>query len=392
MKIYQDSKLPFAVTFNLDAGSMSVSVVEQDGSIKGIWKEIKESPKEFVDVLVNNFDVITEGDSSEDKARKWSILAELYSHIGLYPLYGFEYEGIEICNPYTTEEGFYQVENPEAYYGQAYLDWLKRFEHDVVDFPWPMPKHFSDSSWHNDTCGSITSEYHVLQIFCDAVNPDNREIDGHSRFTIIQSDRYGEVDALINHFEYYTDALDFINQYQIKERTLKKTIPLWADAFGLTREDLLTQYEVAFYEAVEATEAMVEKSLKEAFDAVCDVHWMDGMIKHLSNGERTIEAGVNRVLDAAVKQFGPVITEHLEQAKQDVLDSNFSKLCLTEENLNATIAKYEAMGLEVESQNMGGFWVVRSAKNQVGSDGKDYGHRKALKSVSFHEPEFAFLN
>lgn len=171
-----------------------------------------------------------------------------------------------------------------------------------------------------------------------------------------------------------------------------KTIPAWADAFGFTRDDLLTQYEVAVYESVEMIEAMTEKSLRQAFDAVCDFDWMHNMVVHLSNGERSLEAANERILKAAVTQFGAVILKHLEQAKKDVLDSNFSKLCPNENERDQTIKKYEAMGLEVESELIGDFWVVRSAKSQVDANGKDYGYRKALKAVGFFEPKFEFLD
>lgn len=172
---------------------------------------------------------------------------------------------------------------------------------------------------------------------------------------------------------------------------MKKTVPIWSDAFGFTQDDLLTQYEVAFYEAVEMIEAMAGKSLRQAFDAVFDIDWMHQMVVHLSAGERSLEAGRQRVLEAAVRQFGPVIMEHYEQAKQDVLESNFSKLCPSVDDRNQTIEKYERMGLVVEAECIGEFWVVRSAQNQVDCNNKDYGYRKALKSVSFHEPKFAFL-
>lgn len=172
---------------------------------------------------------------------------------------------------------------------------------------------------------------------------------------------------------------------------MKKTIPIWSDAFGFTKDDLLTQYEVAVYEAVEMVEAMANKSLREAFDAVCDFNWMHNMVVHLSNGERSLEAANNRILKSAIKQFGPVILEYIEQAKEDVLNSNFSKLCLAEGERDQTIKKYESMGLEVESELIGDFWVVRSAKNQVDANGKDYGYRKALKAVGFFDPKFEFL-
>jgi len=35
---------------------------------------------------------------------------------------GFEVDGVWICNPTTTENGFQEI-NPLEYYGQKYVDW-----------------------------------------------------------------------------------------------------------------------------------------------------------------------------------------------------------------------------------------------------------------------------
>jgi metal-sulfur cluster biosynthetic enzyme len=172
---------------------------------------------------------------------------------------------------------------------------------------------------------------------------------------------------------------------------MKKTIPMWAKAFGFNESDLTTQLEVAVYEAVEAIEAVEKMDIRQGFDAVCDFDWMNEMVKHLSDEGRSLEGANKRLLDAVDSRFGGVIRTHLHQAKYDVLESNFSKLCSTEDYLKETIEKYRNLGIETESEKIGGFWVVRSSKNQTDANNKDYGYRKALKSVEFFEPEFSFL-
>lgn len=170
---------------------------------------------------------------------------------------------------------------------------------------------------------------------------------------------------------------------------MSMSVKEWANAFGFTKEDLVTQYEVAVYELVEFCESMSDKDLREVFDAVADFHWMTQMVYILSNGERDLDVAMERVVATADKQFG-VISKYLSLASQDVLESNYSKLCSSKDALNKTISKYEAMGVLVESEKIGDYWVVRSAANQC-VDGKDYGYRKALKSVEFFEPKFSFI-
>jgi hypothetical protein len=175
---------------------------------------------------------------------------------------------------------------------------------------------------------------------------------------------------------------------------MEKTIPNWADACGLKQEDLLTQYEVAVFEACEIIEAIAEKDLVEVLDGISDLSWMSEMVQHLSNGERSLELAVRRVIAAAEKSFGSSIRENLQKSHEAVLKSNYSKFCTSKKQLEETIAKYQSpnIGIDVEFERIGDVFVVRSAKNQTGHDNKDYGQRKILKSTGYFEPDYSFLH
>lgn len=70
-----------------------------------------------------------------------------------------------------------------------------------------------------------------------------------------------------------------------------------------------------------------------------------------------------------------------------VLTSNLSKFCKNQEELEATVAKYQAIGVEVAPGGKFPFAYVKSAKDQmIGDDPCPAG--KFLKGVGFKEPDF----
>lgn len=70
-----------------------------------------------------------------------------------------------------------------------------------------------------------------------------------------------------------------------------------------------------------------------------------------------------------------------------VFDSNYSKLCATQEQLDASIAKYAAIGVEVLGQGTLPEASIISAKDQT-VDGVFYPKGKFLKGVGFKKPVF----
>ena len=79
-----------------------------------------------------------------------------------------------------------------------------------------------------------------------------------------------------------------------------------------------------------------------------------------------------------------------------ICESQFTKFDDSEEAAEKTKQKYLDLGVEtyqirkqLGSAEDDNFWIVtKSAKDQVGKDGKDYPKDKWLKSTNFKEPEF----
>lgn len=76
-----------------------------------------------------------------------------------------------------------------------------------------------------------------------------------------------------------------------------------------------------------------------------------------------------------------------------VTASNLSKVCNGKACLERTYEKYNAIGVELRHEEVEpDVYVVFSAKQQTGTDGKVYDDNKFLKSVDFYEPVFPSLS
>lgn len=105
------------------------------------------------------------------------------------------------------------------------------------------------------------------------------------------------------------------------------------------------------------------KNIDQVRDAICDILVFTLGLAHM--------AGVPVVEDMA-----------------EVDRSNMSKFCATEEDLWETMIKYRDLGVDTYVEGDFPMVRVKSAKEQVGLDGKQYQAHKMLKSVSFSEPTF----
>lgn len=103
------------------------------------------------------------------------------------------------------------------------------------------------------------------------------------------------------------------------------------------------------------------KNLTEVRDAICDILVFTLGLAHL--------AGV------------PVDDDMAEVDR-----SNMSKFCPDEDDLTETLMKYRDLGVDVYVDGEFPMVRVKSSKEQVGLDGKQYQAHKMLKSVSFSEP------
>lgn len=72
-----------------------------------------------------------------------------------------------------------------------------------------------------------------------------------------------------------------------------------------------------------------------------------------------------------------------------ITDSLFSRLCQDQADLDATVAKYTALGLKVYTEGKFPRACVKAAEDFVDAAGNDYRKGKFLKSVSYHKPVFA---
>lgn len=76
-----------------------------------------------------------------------------------------------------------------------------------------------------------------------------------------------------------------------------------------------------------------------------------------------------------------------------VTASNLSKVCNGKACLERTYEKYNKIGVELRHEEVEpDVYVVFSAKQQAGTDGKVYDDNKFLKSVDFYEPVFPSLS
>lgn len=76
-----------------------------------------------------------------------------------------------------------------------------------------------------------------------------------------------------------------------------------------------------------------------------------------------------------------------------VTASNLSKVCNGKACLERTYEKYNGIGVELRHEEVEpDVYVVFSAKQQTGTDGKVYDDNKFLKSVDFYEPVFPSLS
>jgi hypothetical protein len=89
----------------------------------------------------------------------------------------------------------------------TYYD-LPFFDRCLFDIKNLIPKNWENVSYGNDTCPSFEFKGH--QIFIDNENPTEREIQGGKRFVIIDSDRYGFGETLLETDNFFK-VLEFVN-------------------------------------------------------------------------------------------------------------------------------------------------------------------------------------
>lgn len=203
---------------------------------------------------------------------------------------------------------------------------------------------------------------------------------------------------------------------------VEKSIENWVDICDLVNDDISTQLTVTITEVMETYEGLLgilegnfrptnivedydykdpehfkkltdflNHSLDEVVDGLADVDWMVTLIKHLDpNIDLTyiytrLFAKMERWLGMGEGEFN--LAESVEVRKQRVLNSNYSKFCTTEEEVERSVKKYQDIGVEVKAIQNLGYYVLKSKASQHGSDGKDYPKNKIVKGILFVDPK-----
>lgn len=174
-----------------------------------------------------------------------------------------------------------------------------------------------------------------------------------------------------------------------------RTIPQWGQTAGLTTLDLLSQVEVAFSEAVELAIGLMERDPQEIMDGLVDIDWMVNITESLSLdpmvgmyvGQFNLRPHLEQLIEKVQIHYPGLVEMYFEDFKQAVLESNFSKFCTTEEDAQASVAKYLEIGVTTFYVFVDGLYVIRSSADQTGTDGVVYGYNKILKGVDYVKPK-----
>jgi len=86
----------------------------------------------------------------------------------------------------------------------------------AADFP-ALPPTFTDTSWHNDACPSMTSDVYGLTIWIDYADPDQREHPDTKRFTVGHQEAGVEIGCESFDSDDWTEVLTYILKKAMKE-------------------------------------------------------------------------------------------------------------------------------------------------------------------------------
>ena len=168
---------------------------------------------------------------------------------------------------------------------------------------------------------------------------------------------------------------------------MKKTIENWVDLCGMNEQDIPMQFEVYGSELIEVISGIAEKNHQEIMDGVADSHWMINTIKYISKEKIDLSHQLDDLIEEVDKIYPQLVEKNFESFKKAVLESNYSKFCVNEKEVEQTREKYKEKGVLIKSKKIGEFYVIRSAKTVRGNDGKMYPQDKILKGIDYFEPQ-----
>lgn len=127
-------------------------------------------------------------------------------------------------------------------------------------------------------------------------------------------------------------------------------------------ESIERQAKIMLSEANEVMKAVNERNFIQLIDGIGDVTTTNDGLAHITgvNGDTVLRC---------------------------VFDSNMSKFCANQAEVDATIEKYAALGVELTVHGEFPFAYVRSAKEQQ-LNGETIPAGKFLKGINYREPDF----
>ena len=132
----------------------------------------------------------------------------------------------------------------------------------------------------------------------------------------------------------------------------------------------------------------------------------DATMNSISNEVANIQSEVDELKEAVVQNdkaevvdaLGDIMMFCLQTAyrldvnmqpiMEDIINSQYSKLCSTPEDVLLTRDYYSSINVETYAIQHGAYTIVKSLGNQTGSDGKEYPNDKVLKNQrTFKAPQ-----
>lgn len=135
-----------------------------------------------------------------------------------------------------------------------------------------------------------------------------------------------------------------------------------------------------YWDVAQAQADLIQSELNEVFKAIKNKD-----IEQLRDG----------ACDINVTNLGLFYRNSLpyNQDMRAVIHQLFSRFCKTEDEADQTVVKYAKINVDVRKHldEMTGYWVILSSKDQRGLDGEDYPEGKWLKSVNAKKCHFVAL-
>jgi hypothetical protein len=183
------------------------------------------------------------------------------------------------------------------------------------------------------------------------------------------------------------------------EQRNKVNVKLWYETAGnkYSKEALKFHVNKLLHSEVEELNDAADQ--RSIFDAIGDVWFVrteiDLILEHVGNNallDPSIKRGALHAADAIIYDMQMHDQKLLQRICAEVIKSNFSKFCKTEEEAADTLNWYrDTKRVYARYEKVGDLFVIRSLLDQKDSNGNDYPKDKILKSINFKGPDFSAL-